>query len=256
MADPTDRILHDHYRVDRQAKNSGAWQPQCEAAEEKTNNDAPPMSRDAGGVGTRNMSNTPFRSRSWTVAVSVLMVTATALISRSVSVNRELRAVFEIQSLVAARTTTHDRLIGTRVPSHFWRQLAQQAEVATDKGARLLWIVDTDRCERCLADGLGAWNALANDSTLVRQLVAVGDAPVPEEAKRALRGTPATVMTREDLQTTFGNLLPNTKMLIDGKGIILLADSRNTGSECGWSFDAQVGAIRGSLASELVRNQP
>lgn len=227
-----------------------------ESAKEKTNNDAPPISRDAAGVGTRNMRNTPFRSRPWTVAISVLLVTATALIVRGISVNRELRGVFQDQGLVAARTTTHDRLIGTRVPSHFWGQLAQRAAVATDQGARLLWIVDTDRCGRCLTDGLGAWNALAKDNTLVRQLVTVGDAPVPEEARRALRSTPAIFMTREDVRTTFGSLLPNTKMLIDSKGIILLADSRNTGSECGWSFDAQVGALRGALASELVRNQP
>ena len=76
---------------------------------------------------------------------------------------------------------------------------------------------------------------------------------MPQAVRRALRSTPAVATTSEEVRTTFGSLLPNTKMLIDAKGIILSADSRSTGSECGWSFDAQVGALRGALASELVR---
>lgn len=198
----------------------------------------------------------PWRFRPWAAAVCVLMVTATVVIVRAMSINRELRAVLQVQNLMAARTAIHDRLIGTRVPQLLLGQLGQRATVATDKGARLFWIVDTDRCGGCLAEGLGAWNALAKDNMLARQLVLVGNAAMPEEARRALRSTPAIAITREEIRTTFGSLLPNTKMLIDGKGIILLADSRSTGSECGWSFDAQVGALRGALASERVRNKP
>ena len=75
-------------------------------------------------------------------------------------------------------------------------------------------------------------------------------------ARRALRDTEIVSMSKEELVAAVGPLLSNTKLLVDGNGIILLADARSGGSECGWSFDAQVGALRGVLASHLVRNQP
>lgn len=53
-----------------------------------------------------------------------------------------------------------------------------------------------------------------------------------------------------------GAVLPNTKLLIDDGGIVLMADSRSASSECGWSFDAQVGALRRIFTGETIRNQP
>ena len=75
-------------------------------------------------------------------------------------------------------------------------------------------------------------------------------------ARRAVRDTEIVSMSKEELVAAVGPLLSNTKLLVDGSGIVLLADARSGGSECGWSFDAQVGALRGVLPSHLVRNQP
>ena len=131
---------------------------------------------------------------------------------------------------------------------------SEQTDIPGVPAAHLLWIVDMDRCEGCLAEGFAAWNALRTDYGLTRRLVVAGDASVPDEAKRALAETKIVAITEEELLAAFGPLLPNTQILVDSSGIILLADSRSTDSMCGWNFVAQVGALRGVLASELVRN--
>ena len=104
--------------------------------------------------------------------------------------------------------------------------------------------------------GFAVWNALAEDPSVSRHLLVFGQAVMPDHARRALRGTTITVGSREQIETVLGPLLPDTKVLLDHSGTILMSDSRTAASECGWSFEAQVGALRGVLASGVIRSQP
>ena len=56
------------------------------------------------------------------------------------------------------------------------------------------------------------------------------------------------------MDTAFGPLLPNTKLLVDHTGVVLMADSRTAASDCNWNFEAQVGALRGTLTTSLIRS--
>ena len=58
------------------------------------------------------------------------------------------------------------------------------------------------------------------------------------------------------MEAALDPLLPNTKGLVDESGTVLLTDSRAAASECGWSFEAQVGALRGVLTGKVIRSQP
>ena len=122
--------------------------------------------------------------------------------------------------------------------------------------AVLLWIVDLERCPTCLESGFAVWNALGEDSLLERRLWVVGDGEVPVVARRVIRGTTFASLSREELDAALGPIFPNTKVLIDGNGTVLMADARTATSECGWSFEAQVGALRGVIASSVIRSQP
>ena len=121
---------------------------------------------------------------------------------------------------------------------------------------RLVWIVDLDRCPTCFDGSLAVWNALAADPALRRHVLVVGPENVPPSARRALRGTTLATIRREDLEAVTGRLLPNTKVLLDDDGTVLMADSRAAASECGWSFEAQVGALRGVYSANLIRTNP
>lgn len=190
------------------------------------------------------------------IAVALLLGAACVLVLHATSINRELRASLSIQNALASRTAVHDRLVGRRVPlTLVGRPASLDSGAPQDAEAHLVWIVDPNLCSRCLTEGLASWNALGDDPALRRRLIIAGGGEVPAGARRALRGTAIVTVGKEELTATLGPLLANTKVLIDGGGVILLADSRSAGSECGWSFDAQVGALRGMLASHLVRNQ-
>lgn len=201
--------------------------------------------------------DTPTGRKLAGLAIATVLVSATILVVRATMINRELRATVLSQNAMASRTAVHDRLIGRRIPLTLLGKTAPP-DSGNDISAQkhLVWIVDTDLCRRCLTEGIGTWNALSDDPRLRLRLIVASGGVVPESARRALRGTDIVSMSKEELVAALGPLLPNTKALVDGSGIILLADSRNAGSECGWSFDAQVGALRGVLASSTVRNTP
>ena len=192
-----------------------------------------------------------------TVATASLLLAASVFVVRATGINSELRASLAGQSAMASRTAVHDRLVGSRIPLALLGQsLVSASETPQIAEAHLLWIVDPDLCRQCLNEGFASWNALGDDGGLRRRLIIAGSGEVPAMARRALRDTEIVSMSKEELVAAVGPLLSNTKLLVDGNGIILLADARTGGSECGWSFDAQVGALRGVLASHLVRNQP
>ena len=182
-------------------------------------------------------------------SIFVLMLLATAAVWRTTSVNREYQAALQSTGPLANRTLVRDRLVGARVS-------LPMIERSDDLGggAELVWVVDSDRCDGCFGDGVAAWNALAADSSLRRHLLVVGAGGLPGEVRRALRGTTVTAVTREEVEAALGPLLPTTKFLVGSEGTVLLADSRTVNSECGWSFEAQVGVLRGVLPSALIRN--
>lgn len=180
-------------------------------------------------------------------SVFVLMLLAAVAVWKTTSVNRKYQAALQSTGPLANRTLVRDRLVGTRVS-------LPMIERSDSLGAELVWVVDSDRCDRCFGDGVAAWNALAADSSLRRHLLVVGAGGLPGEVRRALRGTTVTTVTREEVDAVLGPLLPTTKLLLGSEGTVLLADSRTANSECGWSFEAQVGVLRGVLPSALIRN--
>lgn len=185
------------------------------------------------------------------LAVLGLVLGGAGLVWSVASSNRELVAKLKLTTPLVERASVRDRLVGTSVSlSSFDLDRPDAAD------AHLLWIVDLARCPTCLNAGVAVWNALGDDAFLKRHVVVFGDDDVLDEARRALRGTTFTTASRQDLEAAFGPLLPNTKLLVDGAGVVVLADSRTAASDCGWSFEAQVGALRGTLTAGLIRTQP
>ena len=195
--------------------------------------------------------------RAWDLVAAVLLVVGSLWVWRTIGINRELRATLQFTAALAERSTVRDRLVGRRVPSDFLRESIGIPDDDRDVvEARLLWIVDLERCANCLTSGCAVWNALAEDPSVSRHLLVIGEGEVPDYASRALRGTTIAAASREEIDTVLGPLLPDTKVLLDDSGTILMSDSRTAASECGWSFEAQVGALRGVLASGVIRSQP
>ena len=151
---------------------------------------------------------------------------------------------------LAERSSVSDRLVGTVLPLSFL-----ELDEAVTGDDHLIWIVDVQRCGTCLEGSVGPWNALAEDVSLQRHVVVYGDEGLPAVAQRTLRGTKVMSATRE-LASALGPVLPSTKLLIDGNGTIIMADSRANVSVCGWSFEAQVGFLRGIFSADVIRRRP
>lgn len=199
------------------------------------------------------MNSAPLR-RAFRVINVLLLVAAAAFVFRSTTIIRDQSIALEMRDAGAARNAIRDRLVGSRVDLNL---LGGAITKPPGSAANiLLWVVDPNSCGRCVSEGFGAWDALSTDLELRRRLVVVGEAEIPEEARRALRDTEVVRASRDSTLLALGAVLPNTKLLVDDGGIILMVDSRSAGSECGWSFDAQVGALRGVLTGETIRNQP
>lgn len=188
------------------------------------------------------------------VANVLLLVMAVAFVFRSSSVIRDQSIALRMRDQGAVRNAIHDRLVGARVDLGLLGGRISNPTGSTSEV--LLWVVDPNSCGRCVAEGFGAWDALGADLELRRRLVVVGEGKLPAEARRALRETEVVRVSRDEALLALGTVLANTKLLVEGDGIVLMADSRSANSECGWSFDAQVGALRGVLAGETIRRQP
>lgn len=164
--------------------------------------------------------------------------------------NGELRAVLGAAESRAEEMAARDRLVGTSVPR--WILAFDEPDSAD---AHLLWIVDPERCPACLAGAHPVWTALGKDTSLRRHLMVLEGQEVPAAVRRVLRGTRVTQAPRRDVYAALAPLLPSTKLLVNRSGIVLMADARTVPSECTWSFEAQVGALLGILASGLIRSQ-
>lgn len=183
--------------------------------------------------------------------IVVLLVVAAVAVWRTADVNRQYQAALQSTGPLADRTLARDRLVGTLVSLPM---IQRSEDLGAGGNAKLVWVVDSDRCDMCFEDGTEAWNALAADTSLRRHVLVYGGGGLPGEVRRALRGTAITKTSREEVEEALGPLLPTTKLLVGGDGTVLLADSRTANSECGWSFEAQVGVLRGVLPSALIRS--
>ena len=201
------------------------------------------------GTGSPELKLATLRHGAYETIVFGLLVGCAVWVGKLVSHNRELGEVLAVTGSLAERSIVRDRLVGTVLPLSF----LELDEVGTEN-KHLVWIVDVQRCVTCLDGNVGPWNALAEDMSLQRHVVLYGDEGLPGVSQRALRGTKVTSATHE-LAVALGPILPSTKLLIDGNGTVLMADSRTNASVCGWSFEAQVGSLRGILSTNTIRNQ-
>ncbi|MGH7467409.1 MAG: hypothetical protein ACRENP_05420 [Longimicrobiales bacterium] len=163
----------------------------------------------------------------------------------------DARELVDSMRLSSARAQAQDRLIGSTL------KLARVDAVrqARTNGSRrmLMWIVNLDKCSGCF-DAVGEWTRLEQLSDHDAFLLLIGQRTPEVEARlRALDKTHVTSLSADAAAQIFGPLLANTKLLVDPDGIVLLADSRAGGQECGWSFEAQVGAVMGATAGNSIR---
>ncbi|MDE2661483.1 MAG: hypothetical protein OXI39_00560 [Gemmatimonadota bacterium] len=190
-----------------------------------------------------------LRQRSYETVVLALLVGCAVWVGKLVSQHRELAVMVAATGSLAERSSVRDRLVGAVLPLSFLK-----IDEAESGGDHLVWIVDVERCRTCVEGNVGPWNALAEDMSLQRHVVLYGDQGLPAVAQRALRGTTVMSATRE-LASALGPILPSTKLLIDGSGTIIMADARDDASVCGWSFEAQVGSLRGVFSTDVIRSQ-
>lgn len=151
----------------------------------------------------------------------------------------------------AARAVSQDQLIGRALAL---RDIAP-ASVPEDTRHMFLWVVDLDRCFGCF-DSVAQWARLELLLNYRFRLLLVG-APNPQVKARlrVLSKTSTAIVTREEARRLIGNTLPSTKLLLNEEGVVLLADSRSSGQNCGWNFEAQVGALVGALPARAIRGQ-
>ena len=207
-----------------------------------------PATRDSRPFAERRVGGT---------ALAILMIVGAATVVRTGNALKSARETLASTSPFVSRSLIQDRLIGTEVAATtvFSGTIGNgPAEDGEPPAAVLLWILDLDNCKDCLRTGINQWNALQRDPTLERHLVVSGDTTGLGTVRRALAGTNVRTAQADEIASVFGVLLPSTQLLIDGDRVIVMADSRTAASECGWSFAAQVGSLRGTLASDLLRN--
>lgn len=155
----------------------------------------------------------------------------------------------------AARMLAQDRLIGGRIDlASLVPQSALRAEV--DASPTVVWLLDMERCPDCF-DSLGPWSRLETLEDHRFLLVYTGTPSKTAKARLRSLTTTEVIQTKPELVAqAVGWVPPNTKLLVDGSGIVLLADSRNMATDCGWSFEAQVGALKGLNTSLAIRGIP
>ena len=194
----------------------------------------------------------PFKREAiaWVSMAAILLAAGTAM-RRLHVLQEQLRAA----RVAALRTETQDRLVGTKVRIDTIGRPGRQtsrSDSILDKST-VVWILDLERCDKCLA-GIAEWERLERMSELNPQLIIIGD-PTPTAAAylRTLSRTNISHATRATVFATLGPLLPVTKMLIDQDGIAVSVDSRLSGQDCAWSFEAQLAYFLGTGAASSIR---
>lgn len=185
--------------------------------------------------------------------MSLALLLSIGMVGIAISRYNEARVTIDRMEGGFKRAQTQDRLIGTHVDVAMLID-GTTDDYAAELGKRtLLWIIDVENCAGCF-DELGGWRRLEQltDHALILLLIGKPSA----EVRRGLRLFKRTVVertTRERVLAEVGPLLPNTKFLLGADGIAILVDSRASGQKCGWSFDAQVGAVEGVNGPGAIR---
>lgn len=175
------------------------------------------------------------------IAALAMAVTVAVVAVRS---ERALRQQVVRMEKHVARAYVQDRLVGTTIDG---AALAFGDEPPGHAIAErtVLWILDLERCPECL-DELGPWTRLEKLDGHAFSLVLVGlPSPAHLTKLRVMKHTHVLVSTREHVREAVGTVLPNTKMLLDDAGLVILVDSRESAAGCGTTFEGQVGAVAG-----------
>ncbi|HEX7050570.1 MAG TPA: hypothetical protein VF188_10240 [Longimicrobiales bacterium] len=156
------------------------------------------------------------------------------------------------------RLLVTDRLIGAQLPQVELLDLDGRARpLHRPDTPAIYWFVKVGECPSCLGQRLARWHALTADAELAGSIVLVGASV--EEARRIARGAHIRTETLVDPASAAVRLLgldaPSVGVVVDGRGVVLLADARfaGTASRCGWSFFEQVRALYGGGDSERIR---
>lgn len=162
----------------------------------------------------------------------------------------EARNALDRTQLGHMRATVQDRLIGSVIDL---APIGGQAPGTSVSVRTLLWIVDLERCHGCF-DSVNEWTQLERLEGYDLWLVLIGPPTADVDARlRALSKTRIRQVPRDSVVSVLGPTPPNTKMLLDDEGIVLLVDSRASGQDCGWNFEAQVGALSGLESARRIR---
>lgn len=157
----------------------------------------------------------------------------------------------------AQRAIVQDRLIGSplRLP-----QLAAQNALAarsdlTFERPTVLWILDPLNCISCLSSA-AEFQRLGTSGKLDIHVILTSQLPKRfAYLLRALQETAVWYAPLDQVESTTGLVLPNTKLLVSPGGTVTLADARFSGQACGWSFDAQVGALFEEMPATAIRSR-
>lgn len=188
------------------------------------------------------------------VTILALLIAA-ALGGLSVKRYRDARAVIAETRLSSLRAEGQDRLIGKRIDVATLTSNTAARPTDTTRRSTLIWVVELDRCSGCF-DTVSEWARLEQIAAYDLKLVLVGHStPAVEARLRALGRTTVRWGKQERVDSALGNVLPNTKLLLDPDGIALLVDTRASGQECGWNFEAQIGALQGLGTAGAIRTK-
>lgn len=178
----------------------------------------------------------------------IALLAATGVAFASVLRERQAVQIAQLAAAGHARAQVHDRLMGTRLDLS-----GLDPRWGMPPGGTFAWLLDVESCQGCF-DTVADWVHLEQLDDHDFVVFVGGPVTAAVEARlRALDRTRVVYTTSATLREAVGFVLPNTKLLLDGSGVVLLVDSRYSGQECGWSFEAQAGMLRGVYPVRPIR---
>jgi hypothetical protein len=186
-----------------------------------------------------------IRESLWILAIAGTTSMALLMTTRA----NQARSTVRLMTAGYQRALVQDRLIGMKL-----NLAALGAQPPQLDQFSLAWFVDLGHCTGCF-DSLNDWAHLEQDEHLNLVLFVAGDTePAVEKRLRVLRRTAVVRTGRSFVRDVLGFTLPNTKLMVDPTGTVVLADSRYSGQECGWSFEVQVAVLRGLERVRAIRS--
>lgn len=159
---------------------------------------------------------------------------------------KELRATLLNARPELARAHAVDLFAGRTLSDSVLSWLGVQAGKRDPHKLTMVWIVDAKDCVGCLGNP-GPWNSLARtagatlDSRLV--MAGVGHGVAVQIARRAGVASRVSADSTRWLQHHERGFLPSTKLLINGRGEVLVIDGGYRGAGCSETFERVVAAF-------------